>query len=141
MQRQQAKAVARQLGEWKQEVQIPSGTAELSGEIIVPPAAQGIVLFAHGSGSSRHSSRNQQVAQHIRTAGIATLLFDLLITEDEEALQQLRCTKAIQIIPGATHLFEEPGALAQVAQLATAWFQEYLQIQTHTNMTSRDSSP
>lgn len=235
MQRQSAKAAARQLSEWTQEVQISSGAAELRGDLIVPPAAQGIVLFAHGSGSSRHSPRNQRVAQHIRTAGIATLLFDLLTAEEEavdlytrhlrfdiellaqrlmeatrwvlnaeatlrqqanfqhlrigffgastgagaaliaaarlghnvgavvsrggrpdlagaalpqvqaptllivgghdvpvvelneEALRQLRCTKAIQIIPGATHLFEEPGALAQVAQLATAWFQQHLQ--------------
>jgi putative phosphoribosyl transferase len=235
MERQQGKAAARQVQEWKQAVRIPSGAIELSGELIVPPAAQGIVLFVHGSGSSRHSPRNKQVAQHIRTASIATLLFDLLTAKEEsvdlytrhlrfdiellaqrlmdatrwvqdaesvlrqqanlqhlrvgffgastgggaallaaarlgasvgavvsrggrpdlagaalpqvqaptllivggqdapvielneDAFSQLRCEKAIQIIPGASHLFEEPGALAQVAQLATAWFQEHLQ--------------
>ncbi len=64
-------------------VQIPSGSARLDGELSVPPNARGIVLFAHGSGSSRHSPRNQFVARIIRDAGLGTLLFDLL-THDEE---------------------------------------------------------
>jgi predicted alpha/beta-hydrolase family hydrolase len=66
-----------------QALQIHSGSATLEGELIVPDAAQGIVLFAHGSGSSRHSPRNQLVARAIRDAGVATLLFDLLTREEE----------------------------------------------------------
>ncbi|OMQ14542.1 hydrolase, partial [Modestobacter sp. VKM Ac-2676] len=55
----------------------------LTGDLVVPAAAQGVVLFAHGSGSSRHSPRNRQVAQALQAAGFGTLLLDLL-TEDEE---------------------------------------------------------
>ena len=63
---------------------IPSGRLTLQGELLVPTGAKGIVLFAHGSGSSRHSPRNQQVARTLRQAGLATLLFDLLTAEEEE---------------------------------------------------------
>src|SRR6266581_1984335 len=63
---------------------IPSGKITLHGELIIPPKARGIVLFAHGSGSSRHSPRNQQVARMLRQAGLGTLLFDLLTSEEEE---------------------------------------------------------
>src|SRR5437899_7167077 len=66
-------------------VQIPSGSVRLEGELTLPAGAPGVVLFAHGSGSSRHSPRNQFVAQVIREADIGTLLFDLL-TREEEAL-------------------------------------------------------
>ena len=58
--------------------QIPSGPIMLEGELSVPVGATGVVLFAHGSGSSRHSPRNQFVARTIREAGVGTLLFDLL---------------------------------------------------------------
>jgi putative phosphoribosyl transferase len=58
-------------------------SASLSGELVIPAAANGIVLFAHGSGSSRHSPRNQFVARIIREAGVGTLLFDLLTPEEE----------------------------------------------------------
>ena len=209
-------------------VQIPSGGAVLAGELNVPVGAQGVVLFAHGSGSSRHSPRNQFVARTIREAGTGTLLFDLLTREEEsvdmhtrhlrfdigllahrladatdwvkkeadlwhlrvgyfgastgggaallaaaeigeeigavvsrggrpdlagaEALQRvksptllivggldapvielneeayasLRCEKEMRIVPGASHLFEEPGALEEVARLAAGWFQKHL---------------
>ena len=63
--------------------QIPSGQLLLEGELSVPAGATGVVLFAHGSGSSRHSPRNQFVAQTIREAGVGTLLFDLLTPEEE----------------------------------------------------------
>ena len=63
-------------------MRIPAGDAVLNGELIIPPDGHGVVLFAHGSGSSRHHSRNQYVAGIIRTAGIATLLFDLLMAEE-----------------------------------------------------------
>ncbi|MCG3160911.1 MAG: putative phosphoribosyl transferase [Acidobacteria bacterium] len=210
---------------------IAVGAAVLDGDLMIPSGASGIVLFAHGSGSSRHSPRNQGVARVIREAGIGTLLFDLLTREEEsvdvftrhlrfdigllsqrlfeatrwafeqeetrglrvgyfgsstgaaaalmaaarlgekigavvsrggrpdladtalplvksptllivggrdevvielnqDAYAQLRCEKAMMIIPGATHLFEEPGALDQVANLASAWFAEHLQSQT-----------
>ena len=65
------------------DAQIPSGEAVLEGELNVPVGAQGIVLFAHGSGSSRHSPRNQFMARRIREAGVGTLLFDLLTREEE----------------------------------------------------------
>jgi dienelactone hydrolase len=209
-------------------VRIPAGEATLEGEIHVPASASGIVLFAHGSGSSRHSPRNQYVARVIRAAGIGTLLFDLLTPEEEvidlrthylrfdipllaerledatawvthtdetrylhvgyfgastgggaalvaaarlsesvgavvsrggrpdlagvtlphvmaptllivgglddvviqlneAAYAQLQCDKALQVVPGATHLFEEPGTLEEVARLATEWFRQHLQ--------------
>jgi dienelactone hydrolase len=205
------------------EVQIPAGRAVLSGNLTIPENAVALVLFAHGSGSSRHSPRNQFVAHTLNRAGLGTLLFDLL-TPEEEALDiytrehrfnisllaerlvhatkwagqqeetrdqrigyfgsstgaaaalvaaaelpqhvgavvsrggrpdlagdalpkvqaptllivggnddivielnemahdQMRCEVRVEIIPGATHLFEEPGALEQVAKLASDWF-------------------
>jgi putative phosphoribosyl transferase len=207
------------------DVQIRSGTVVLQGDLSIPAGAQGVVLFAHGSGSSRHSPRNQFVAQTIREAGVGTLLFDLLTKEEEavdvqtrhlrfdigllagrlidatywlkgdlshlsvgffgastgggaalvaaaelgenvgavvsrggrpdlagkalplvkcptllivggldypviemnqEALARLRCEKELRIVPGATHLFQEPGTLEEVARLAANWFQRYL---------------
>jgi dienelactone hydrolase len=208
-------------------VTIPAGEVDLSGDLTVPPGAGGIVLFAHGSGSSRKSPRNQFVAGELASAGLATLLFDLLTPAEEErdrwtgelrfdvmllarrlalatrfvgnqpqtqhmpvgyfgastgaaaaliaaaalpgivgavvsrggrpdlafdalehveaptllivggedrvvielnrqAYARLRCEKRLEIVPGATHLFEEPGALEAVARLATAWFQHFL---------------
>jgi putative phosphoribosyl transferase len=207
--------------------QIPSGQILLEGELLVPVGASGVVLFAHGSGSSRHSPRNQFVARTIREAGVGTLLFDLLTQEEEtvdimtrhlrfeigllaerlvdatnwikrgtdtshlkvgyfgsstgggaalvaaaivgedigavvsrggrpdlagdalpkvksptllivggldypvirmneDAYRQLRCEKELKIILGATHLFEEPGTLEEVARLAAGWFQRKL---------------
>ena len=66
------------------EVHIPAGGAKLAGNLVVPAEASGIVLFAHGSGSSRHSPRNVLVATQLQRAGIATLLFDLLTRAEEE---------------------------------------------------------
>jgi putative phosphoribosyl transferase len=207
----------------KELVEIPVLTRKLNGIINLPSDAKGIVLFAHGSGSSRFSSRNQYVARELQQAGLATLLFDLLDEEeaadrakvfdisllaerlktaaawvkqaedlsslrlgyfgastgaaaalvaaadqasnvkavvsrggrpdlagnalpqvkaatllivggDDEpvvelnrrALAQLRCVKQLKIVPGATHLFEEPGALEEVARLASNWFRLHL---------------
>lgn len=208
-------------------VRITAGPVTLEGNLNLPEGARGIVLFAHGSGSSRHSPRNRYVAQLLNEAGFATLLVDLLTAEEEAidlrtaqlrfdigllgarlagvtdwvvqyphtqslqigyfgastgaaaalvaaaerpaaigavvsrggrpdlagrylprvraptllivggndfqvielnraAFEQLRCEKELVIIPGATHLFEEPGALDQVAQQAREWFQRYL---------------
>ena len=207
--------------------QMPAGPIKLEGELNVPAAATGVVLFAHGSGSSRHSPRNQFVAGTIREAGVGTLLFDLLTQEEEaidtrtrqlrfnieflaerllnatnwireedntkdlrigyfgsstgggaalvaaaelgevigavvsrggrpdlagealprvtaptllivggrdypviemnqEAYARMRCEKELRIVPGATHLFEEAGALEEVAHLAAVWFRKYL---------------
>ena len=207
------------------DVQIRSGAAMLQGDLIIPAGAKSVVLFAHGSGSSRHSPRNQFVARTIREAGVGTLLFDLLTPEEEaidaqtghlrfdigllagrlidatywlkgdleylligyfgsstgggaalvaaaelgetvgavvsrggrpdlagealplvkaptllivggldypviemnrEAYARLRCEKELKIVPGATHLFEEPGTLEEVSRLAADWFQKHL---------------
>src|SRR6266478_2206628 len=65
------------------EIQIPAGRAVLSGNLTIPKNAMGLVLFAHGSGSSRHSPRNQFVARTLNKAGLGTLLFDLLTPQEE----------------------------------------------------------
>lgn len=209
------------------EVQIQAGRALLSGNLNIPKDANALVLFAHGSGSSRHSPRNQFVARTLNEAGLATLLFDLLTNEEEaidtqtrqlrfdihllakrlmhatkwakqqeqtndlrvgyfgsstggaaalvaavdvpqdvgavvsrggrpdlagealpkvqaptllivggnddivielneQARDRMRCEVKLEIIPGATHLFEEPGALEKVATLASGWFSRHL---------------
>jgi putative phosphoribosyl transferase len=71
-------ATAAKVGTGSAEVLINAGSVQLTGELSVPEKATGVVLFAHGSGSSRHSTRNQYVAGVIREAGVGTLLFDLL---------------------------------------------------------------
>jgi dienelactone hydrolase len=209
------------------DVSIPVGTVVLDGTLGLAPNPRGVVLFAHGSGSSRHSRRNRFVADELREAGLATLLFDLLTVDEEAAdrfsghlrfdiallaerlvgatdwlaeqpatrdvpigyfgastgggaalvaaverpdvvgavvsrggrpdlaasvldrvraptllivggndapvIEMNRAALALlpgearlDIVPGATHLFEEPGALEAVAQLATDWFQRHL---------------
>lgn len=209
------------------DVRIPLQDGWLEGKLTIPPGAQGLVLFAHGSGSSRHSPRNQYVAGELRREGVATLLFDLLTQEEEEvdsrtaqirfdipllasrlvlatdwvraqpdtkaldigyfgastgaaaalvaaasrrddvhavvsrggrpdlageslgdvaaptlllvggadtsvlrlnheALRALRCESMLEVVPGATHLFEERGALAHVAGAAARWFADHL---------------
>src|SRR2546425_10747924 len=65
------------------EVQIPAGRATLDGNLTIVDQAAALVLFAHGSGSSRHSPRNQFVARTLNDAGLGTLLFDLLTKEEE----------------------------------------------------------
>ena len=200
------------------DVVVSAGPLQLPGHLVVPTAPRGIVIFAHGSGSSRHSPRNVQVARYLRTAGLGTLLFDLLMPEEaivranvfdiellavrllaatrwlrtqpatatlpigyfgastgaaaalwaaaesplvdavvsrggrpdlagarldaveaptllivggddlavlrlnEEAAAQMHCEHRLDIVPGATHLFEEPGAMETVADLARDWF-------------------
>ena len=64
---------------------IPATDVTLYGDIAIPDAAQGVVVFAHGSGSGRHSPRNRFVAAHLRDAGLATVLADLLCAEEEQA--------------------------------------------------------
>lgn len=105
----------------------------LEGILGLPEQAKGVVIFAHGSGSSRLSPRNTCVAGVLQQAGIGTLLFDLLTTEEDRnyehrfdidllALTHLAAEKELAVVPGATHLFEESGALEQVANLAQRWF-------------------
>ncbi len=65
-------------------VHIPAGLVELDGELVLPPSAKGVVLFAHGSGSSRFSPRNTYVAEVLQQRGIGTLLFDLLTREEDQ---------------------------------------------------------
>lgn len=209
---------------FEQAVQIPIDSTRLEGSLAIPGQSKGLVVFAHGSGSSRFSPRNTYVAQILRQAGIGTLLMDLLTEQEDsayetrfnidllterlllatrwlqeqprtkdlkigyfgastgaaaalsaaaiegskisavvsrggrpdlagealtrvhsptllivgggdtvvlqlnrEALAKLKGKKELVIIPGATHLFEEPGALEEVARLATDWFKQYLQ--------------
>ncbi|MGH7509109.1 MAG: dienelactone hydrolase family protein [Gemmatimonadales bacterium] len=208
-------------------VRIRAGPAMLEGDLQVPEGAVGIVLFAHGSGSSRHSSRNRYVAGELQAAGLATLLIDLLTPEEEAvdqhtahlrfdipllserlvaatrwlgedpstrslrigcfgastgaaaalvaaatvpdrvaavvsrggrpdlagdalprvraptllivgsrdlavlemnraAMARMQTVTRLEIVPGATHLFEEPGTLEVVAHLARDWFLRYL---------------
>jgi putative phosphoribosyl transferase len=66
------------------QVRVPVGDAALDGDLVVPDGAAGIVLFAHGSGSSRHSRRNRMVAEKLNGQGFGTLLVDLLTAEEEE---------------------------------------------------------
>ena len=211
----------------KTEIKIPVGNVKVEGTLTLPPSAKGVVLFAHGSGSSRFSTRNQYVAKEFNKKTIATLLFDLLTQEEEEtdvvtaeyrfniallaerligatewlrndpqtkklafgyfgastgaaaaliaaaklpgeiaavvsrggrpdlagdflprvvaptlllvggwdvevielnrgAMAQMTCEKKLVIIPEATHLFEEPGKLEEVAKVSADWFLHYL---------------
>src|SRR5690554_3196800 len=70
------------------EITIPAGTAQLTGNRCLPHGASGIVVFAHGSGSSRFSARNRHVAEQLSRSGLATLLFDLLMA-DEHRVDEL----------------------------------------------------
>ena len=91
------------------EVRLPSGDAWLYGDLALPESFTGLVLFAHGSGSGRHSARNRQVAQRLQQRGIATLLFDLLTVQEEQVDLQTR-----------EHRFDIP-LLTQRMQDATLW--------------------
>jgi putative phosphoribosyl transferase len=74
-----------------QDIAIPIGDIELEGSLAIPSRAAGLVMFAHGSGSSRHSPRNRHVASELNQRGLATLLFDLL-TADEERIDAVDAT-------------------------------------------------
>ena len=217
------------------QVSVPVDRIHLDGDLVLPPGARGLVLFAHGSGSSRHSPRNRFVARALNEGGLGTLLIDLLTPDEEQidmltaelrfdigllasrlvwvlewlyadararldqrarlkiglfgsstgaaaalvaaaqrpalvsavvsrggrpdlaadalalvqaptllivggadthvlglnvsALAELRADKRISVVPHATHLFEEPGALEEVARLAREWFRSSLAAQ------------
>jgi|SRR5918994_2070320 dienelactone hydrolase len=95
-----------------QSVQVLAGQVKLEGNLSIPSGAEGIVLFAHGSGSSRHSPRNIYVAQVLQDVDVATLLIDLLTEEEEEIDLQTR------------HLRFDIGLLAQRLVGATDWLQK-----------------
>src|SRR5687768_17922707 len=77
--------MAKALDHYKTEVTIPTENGiNTHGFLTLPPDAKGLVLFAHGSGSGRHSPRNQFVASQLQDAGVATLLFDLLTAAEEQ---------------------------------------------------------
>lgn len=213
----------------REEINIPLSSVTLKGELALPENALGIVVFSHGSGSSRFSPRNKMVGELMQQHGIGTLLFDLLTEEEDRAYEnrfdidllvsrlieatewlmqykmtkkipvayfgastgaasalraaayfgkniravvsrggrpdlalnalpmvtaptllivgqmdmpvikinklafdQLKSIKEMKIIPGATHLFEEPGKLMEVAEMAIEWFKKYL-VQKETN--------
>jgi len=96
----------------ERQVQITAGLAALEGNLMIPPAARGVVLFAHGSGSSRHSPRNRFVARVLREVGLATLLIDLLTSAEEEEEKDTR------------HLRFNIGLLAERLLFATDWLAE-----------------
>jgi putative phosphoribosyl transferase len=93
----------------EREIRVPAGPVTLEGNLSVPDDAQGVVLFAHGSGSGRHSPRNRYVAGALREAGLATLLIDLLTPEEEEVDLRTR------------HLRFDIGLLADRLACATDW--------------------
>ena len=99
-------------------VRVPAGNVEVDGDLAVPEPARGVVLFAHGSGSSRHSPRNRQVASALQRAGFATLLMDLL-TADEEVLDQRTREHRFDIGLLAGRLTAAVDWLAQRADTAT----------------------
>jgi putative phosphoribosyl transferase len=90
-------------------IQVPVGRIHLDGDLVLPTGAHGAVLFAHGSGSSRHSARNKHVAHELQRAGFATLLLDLL-TPAEEQLDSL-----------TAHIRFDVALLAERLEHAVAW--------------------
>jgi hypothetical protein len=100
------------------------GDQALEGDLAIPPVPCGLIIFAHGSGSSRRSPRNVFVASSLQHRGFATLLFDLL-TEDEAA--DRANVFDIGLLAGRVRLFEEPGALEAVVTRASALFETHCQ--------------
>jgi pimeloyl-ACP methyl ester carboxylesterase len=93
-------------------VDVGAGAVSLAGDLTVPPDARGVVLFAHGSGSSRHSPRNRQVADALHERQLATLLIDLLTAEEEERERYTR------------HLRFDIGLLIERLDAARAWLRQ-----------------
>jgi dienelactone hydrolase len=96
----------------QREVHVPAGGVSLPGALEIPTGARGVVLFAHGSGSSRHSSRNRYVARVLQEARLGTLLFDLLTPDEEEADLH------------TAHLRFDIPLLAERVRAAAAWLRE-----------------
>jgi putative phosphoribosyl transferase len=106
-------------------LRIPVGPATLDADLSRPAGARGLVLFAHGSGSSRFSPRNRHVARALNEAGLATVLADLLTPQEEAVDEQTRHLR-FDIGMLAERLVEEPGTLDAVAALARDWFARHL---------------
>ncbi len=85
----------------EQTVHVAAGRVTLEGTLTIPPDARGAVLFAHGSGSSRHSPRNRFVAEALREGGLATLLVDLLTEDEERAALSFRNLPRVAVKPAA----------------------------------------
>src|SRR5438067_3435657 len=94
-------------------VEVAAGPVRLEGNLVVPDGARGVVLFAHGSGSSRHSPRNRYVARVLQDAGLGTLLVDLLTSEEE------------RVDAMTAHLRFDIGMLAERLVGATDWLGQY----------------
>jgi putative phosphoribosyl transferase len=89
-------------------VHIPAGTVTLEGELLLPPGVPGVVVFAHGSGSSRHSPRNVFVARALQSAGLGTLLFDLLTrAEDTDYETRFDIALLTRRLIAATHWLQQ----------------------------------
>jgi dienelactone hydrolase len=97
----------------RQRVQVAAGRGQLEGELVVPEDARGMVLFAHGSGSSRHSPRNVYVAEQLQSGGLGTLLIDLLTPEEE------------QIDARTAHLRFDIQLLARRLEAGIGWLAEH----------------
>jgi dienelactone hydrolase len=98
-----------------QSVRVPAGTVYLGGDLVVPSGARGLVMFAHGSGSGRHSPRNRFVAEALNARGFGTLLLDLLTQQEEEIDERSR------------HLRFDIPMLARRLAGAADWLGEYPQ--------------
>jgi pimeloyl-ACP methyl ester carboxylesterase len=103
------------------EVVVQAGDLPLDGNMVVPDSAKGLVVFVHGSGSSRFSPRNQYVAGVLNGGGLDYPVIEM----NRAAAEALQAPCQIEIVEGATHLFEEPGKLEQVAARARDWFLEH----------------
>src|SRR5213080_2981074 len=95
------------------EVQIRAGRAVLSGNLNIPKDASALVFFAHGSGSSRHSPRNQYVARTLNEAGLATLLFDSLTPEEGDRHADWRASVQYPLASRAARACDEVGKAAR----------------------------
>lgn len=110
--------VARELDRSVHPLDVPAGGETLRGELVAPPSPCGVVLFAHGSGSSRHSARNRFVAETLHAGGVATVLFDLLTAEEERAEASTRHLRfdigllAQRLLAALAHVATLPAAAA-----------------------------
>jgi putative phosphoribosyl transferase len=114
-------------------VRIPSGAIEMEGVLHAAGQARALVIFTHGSGSSRFSPRRRPdlAGDALPMVQAPTLLIvggdDAIVLEmNRDAMTSMTCERRLEIVPGATHLFEEPGALEEVARHAVDWFTRYL---------------
>ena len=123
-------------------VEIPLPRGGMFASLAVPDRARALIIFAHGSGSSRHSPRNRAVVSRGGRPDLAgaslpaveapTLLLvgsldaDVITLNQWAQIRMKRCAASLKLIAGASHLFEEPGTLEQVASKAADWFSAHL---------------